>query len=84
MIFRKATIADIEAIVDIMATASARLGAAGIDQWQRGYPNRTSVEKDVAEGVGMVLSEGDHENEETPNYYSDIKDQTINNSRNER
>jgi GNAT superfamily N-acetyltransferase len=59
MIFRKATIADIEAIVDIMAAASARLGAAGIDQWQRGYPNRTSVEKDVAEGVGMVLSEGD-------------------------
>ena len=55
MFFRKATIADIEAIVDIMAAASARLGAAGIDQWQRGYPNHASVEKDVAEGVGMVL-----------------------------
>ena len=59
MIFRKATTTDIEAIVDIMAAASARLGTAGIDQWQRGYPNRASVEKDVAEGVGMVLSEGD-------------------------
>ena len=58
MIFRKATTADIDSIAQIMAAASARLGAAGIDQWQRGYPNRSSVEKDVAEGVGMVLDEG--------------------------
>ena len=59
MIFRKATAADIDTIERIIRAASARLGAAGIDQWQRGYPNRASVEKDVAEGVGMVLSEGD-------------------------
>lgn len=59
MIFRKANVEDISAVVEIMAAASARLGAAGIDQWQRGYPNRGSVEKDIAEGVGMVLCEGD-------------------------
>lgn len=59
MIFRKATEADIDAVAEIMASASARLGAAGIDQWQRGYPNRSSVEQDVKNGVGMVLSEGD-------------------------
>lgn len=58
MIFRKATEADIDSIAQIMAAASARLGAAGIDQWQRGYPNRSSVEKDVRDGVGMVLCEG--------------------------
>ena len=59
MIFRKATQADIDSIEHIMAAASARLGAAGIDQWQRGYPNRTSVECDVEAGVGMVLCEGE-------------------------
>ena len=45
-------------MAEIMAAASRRLGAAGIDQWQRGYPNRTSVERDVEDGVGMVLCEG--------------------------
>ena len=59
MIFRKATEQDITAIEQIIRAASARLGAAGIDQWQRGYPNRSSIEKDITEGVGMVLCEGD-------------------------
>ncbi len=59
MIFRKATVEDISTIEGIVKAASARLGSAGVDQWQRGYPNRGSIEKDVAEGVGMVLCEGD-------------------------
>ena len=59
MIFRKAILADIDSITQIISAASARLGAAGVDQWQRGYPNRGSVERDVAAGVGMVLCEGD-------------------------
>ena len=54
MILRKATEQDIPTIEHIIKAASARLGAAGIDQWQRGYPNRASVERDVADGVGMV------------------------------
>jgi len=58
MIFRKATTADIDTIERIIKAASARLGAAGIDQWQRGYPNRTSIENDVEVGVGMVLALG--------------------------
>ena len=58
MIFRKATAEDIDAVAQIMAAASGRLGAAGVDQWQRGYPNRESVERDVEQGVGMVLCEG--------------------------
>lgn len=59
MIFRKATKEDIDAIAAMIKAASSRLGAAGIDQWQRGYPNRESVERDVEHGVGMVLCEGD-------------------------
>lgn len=56
MIFRKATHADIDRIAEIISYASQRLHRAGIDQWQRGYPNRQSVENDVNNGVGMVLS----------------------------
>lgn len=59
MIFRKATKADIDTVAAMIKAASARLGAAGIDQWQRGYPNRESVERDVENGVGMVLCEGE-------------------------
>ena len=59
MIFRKAKIDDVETVEQIMLAASGRLGAAGIDQWQRGYPNRTSVERDVADGVGYVVCDGE-------------------------
>lgn len=58
MIFRKATTADIDTIERMIKAASGRLGAAGIDQWQRGYPNRCSIENDVEAGVGMVLALG--------------------------
>ena len=58
MIFRRATKEDVETIVGLIDSASKRLGAAGIDQWQRGYPNRVSIERDVESGVGMVLCEG--------------------------
>ena len=58
MIFRKATQADIDRIAEIIFYASQRLRKAGIDQWQRGYPNRQSIENDIENGVGMVLSLG--------------------------
>ena len=58
MIFRKATFEDIDTIEQMIRAASARLGAAGIDQWQRGYPNRQSIERDIEAGVGMLLCEG--------------------------
>ena len=59
MIFRKATEADLERATQIMCDAIARLGAAGVDQWQHGYPNRERLERDVEEGIGYVLCDGD-------------------------
>ena len=56
MIFRHATADDIDRVVEIVKHASLRLGKAGIDQWQRGYPNRSSIEQDVENGVGMIRS----------------------------
>ena len=58
MIFRKATTEDIDVIAGFIDAASKRLCAAGIDQWQRGYPNRQSIERDIEAGVGMLLCEG--------------------------
>ena len=58
MIFRHATTADIDRVTEIVAHASKRLGKAGIDQWQRGYPNRESIVQDVENGVGMILCMG--------------------------
>ena len=58
MIFRHATEADVDRIAEIVAHASQRLGKAGIDQWQRGYPNRAIIEQDVENGVGMILCMG--------------------------
>lgn len=60
MIFRKANIDDVDTVEQIMLAASGRLGAAGVDQWQRGYPNRGSVERDVVDGVGYVVCDGEH------------------------
>ena len=59
MIFRAAETGDVDIVTQIISEASARLGSAGIDQWQRGYPNRASVESDVEKGVGRVLCDGE-------------------------
>ena len=56
MIFRAAQIGDIDCVAQIISAASSRLDAAGVDQWQRGYPNRGSVERDVEAKVGRVLT----------------------------
>ena len=59
MIFRVAETGDVDAVARIISDASTRLGRAGIDQWQRGYPNRQSIQRDVEQGVGRVLCDGD-------------------------
>lgn len=58
MEFRKATCDDIDTIVGIVEGGRERLRMQGIDQWQRGYPDRGSIEADVAAEVGMVLCDG--------------------------
>lgn len=53
--FRAATHDDLPAIREIVQAAILRLGRAGVDQWQSGYPNRALIEADVAQGVGYLL-----------------------------
>lgn len=59
MIFRQAGERDLERAVAIMNDAIRRLGEAGVDQWQHGYPNRERLERDIEEGIGYVLCEED-------------------------
>lgn len=53
--FRVARQEDVGPIMEIIRSAQRRLAAAGIDQWQNGYPNRPRVEEDIACGYGRVL-----------------------------
>lgn len=59
MIFRQAVAADLERAIEIMNAAIVRLGAAGVDQWQHGYPNAERLKSDVEEGIGYVLCDED-------------------------
>lgn len=58
MEYGKISETDIDAVMRIIEGAKRRLHDRGVDQWQRGYPCRTSVEADVAAGVGMALRDG--------------------------
>lgn len=52
---RKASDRDIPAICNIFQTAKESLAAAGVDQWQQGYPNADSVKADIAANNGYVM-----------------------------
>ena len=57
MEFRKSTTDDIEDILNIIRQAQEYLKDAGIDQWQNGYPNKETIEKDIKEEHSYVLVE---------------------------
>lgn len=57
MLMRNATIRDLSTICKIFQDAKNALAAAGVDQWQMGYPNASSAEFDIAEGNGYVWEE---------------------------
>lgn len=53
---RRATMEDMDALLSITAQASARLAAAGIDQWQHGYPNESFFARDIQEGFAWLFT----------------------------
>lgn len=55
--FRKAEIAEIPQIWDILQSAIKRRKEDGSDQWQDGYPNPEVVQKDIDKDAGFVLTE---------------------------
>ncbi len=59
MTIRKTTAADIDEIVPILEEARRTIAALGINQWQDGYPNRESIEDDLALDRSYVLVNDD-------------------------
>lgn len=57
MEFKKATQDDLEAMMAILEQGKAFLRSQGIDQWQRGYPDRATLADDIAKGDAYVLVE---------------------------
>lgn len=51
---RAATKYDIDAIMSIVRSAQLSLRELGIDQWQDGYPSRSSIIDDIDSGIGYV------------------------------
>ena len=55
MEFRKAVETDKNNIMKIINQAKAYFKENGIDQWQDGYPNMTTIQKDIMDGNGYIL-----------------------------
>lgn len=57
MDFRRAKKEDIGEIMGIIKKAQDHLKSQGIDQWQNGYPNEATIEKDIDQDSFYVLVE---------------------------
>ncbi|MCR3955312.1 MAG: GNAT family N-acetyltransferase [Gudongella sp.] len=60
LVFRKSTMNDIDAIVQIANDGKELLKNSGVNQWQKGtYPDRQLFIQDIEDGIGYVVSEED-------------------------
>ncbi|SEG23462.1 GNAT family N-acetyltransferase [Flavobacterium urumqiense] len=57
--FRKAELSEIAPIWEILQQAIIRRKEDGSKQWQDGYPNPEVVQKDIVQGEGFVLVNGE-------------------------
>jgi hypothetical protein len=55
MILRKAVIAELSFIWDIIQQAIEQRKQDGSDQWQNGYPNEQTIKDDITKGYAYVL-----------------------------
>jgi len=59
LLLRKAAISEIPAIWEILQDAIEQRRKDGSTQWQDGYPNELSIEKDIENGHGYVFTENE-------------------------
>lgn len=59
MQIRQSNINDVSMIMDIIKQAQESLKLAGINQWQNGYPNETSILRDIELGESYVVLENE-------------------------
>lgn len=58
MKFRPARQTDIDRIMELILQAKAHLKRNGVDQWQKDYPDRASIQADTASHTGYVMTDG--------------------------
>ena len=77
---RQAKVVDLERIIEIIDDAKDRFKQNGIDQWQNGYPNKTSILNDIEKACAYVYLVDDiiqgyfYMAIEDDPYYTTIKD----------
>ena len=59
-IFRKAALADLSVIMEIIHDGQISIGKLGIDQWQDNYPQVDVMQRDIIEGNAFVLCDYEH------------------------
>ena len=59
MKIRKATMADLDVVVDILRDGRNQLAERGVDQWQGDYPNDTHVKEDIENGYAYIVKADD-------------------------
>ncbi|MCL2889299.1 MAG: GNAT family N-acetyltransferase [Eggerthellaceae bacterium] len=59
MLLRKAEIAEIDRILEILADGRRTLAEANINQWQGGYPQRDVIERDINSCESYVVEDED-------------------------
>ncbi|WP_431242586.1 N-acetyltransferase family protein [Flavobacterium sp. P21] len=59
LLLRKANLSEIPQIWEIIQDAIEQRRQDGSSQWQDGYPNEVSIEKDIENGFGYVFTENE-------------------------
>ncbi len=57
MLLRKIELCDVEAVMEIINTAKRHLKEQGIDQWQKGYPDKACICEDAMNQTGYFIME---------------------------
>ena len=70
MNFRKSTFDDVNRILEIIEKAKIELRKLGLNQWQKGYPNREVIENDIKSGISYILEEISEKNDKSENQIS--------------
>lgn len=59
MQLRKATMEDLDTVMDILRDGHNQLAERGIDQWQGDYPNEEHIKEDIQHGWAYLVESDD-------------------------
>ena len=60
MYFKKATLDDLDTIIDILSDGRNQLAEAGVNQWQSDYPSRKQITADIMQGSAYLFNADDN------------------------